>query len=208
MEQQRTRELAEAARLAPVGAPGRAHEPEPTREPESARGPEPEDARRSAEARELEAALVRCHHHLARREHSFAQLRARLERERLPPRAITEALATVAHQGYLDDARFARLLIEDRRGVDGWGAARIRAQLEAAGIARELIDELTAGFDAGSEREAAVALIRRRWELPLADDRQRRRAFGVLVQRGFDADVAYDAIDACGASSDEAARDP
>jgi regulatory protein len=152
------------------------------------------------DVRKLEAALASCYRHLARREHSVAELRARLERERLPTAAITEALATVADQGYLDDARYARLLIENRRAVDGWGLARIRARLEAAGIGRELIDELTAGFDEASELEVAVTLIRRRCVLPLTDDGQRRRALGMLVQRGFDADVAHDAITACGSS--------
>ena len=58
---------------------------------------------------------------------------ARLVRARLEPEVIEAALAIVTEQGYLDDARYARLLVEDRRSVDGWGAERIRARLQAAG---------------------------------------------------------------------------
>ncbi len=78
----------------------------------------------------------------------MAELRARLERARLPAAAIDEALEILAEQGYVDDARYARLLVEDRRAIDGWGAERIRARLERAGIERELIEEALAGFDA------------------------------------------------------------
>jgi len=147
----------------------------------------------------LDDALACCYRHLARREHSVAELRARLARERLAPQAIEEALATVIEQGYLDDARYARLMVEDRRAIDGWGAERIRARLEAAGIDRELIDEVLGDVDAASELAAATAVLRGRCELPLVGDRQRRRALAILLQRGFDSEVAYDAVRACGA---------
>ena len=112
-------------------------------------------------------------------------------------------MAIVAEQGYLDDARYARLLVEDRRDVAGWGVERIRARLEAAGIARELIDEALGGFDTASELAAAQELIRRRCALPLAANRERGRAFGILVGRGFDADVAYEAIRHAGGGDDD-----
>ena len=136
----------------------------------------------------------RCYRHLGRREHSVAELRARLERARLPAGVIDEAIAIVAEQGYLDDARYARLLVEDRRAIDGWGVERIRARLEAAGIAaradrrgaRRLRRRLRAG--------RGEALIRRRCALPLAGNRERQRAFGILIGRGFDSDLAYEAV--------------
>jgi regulatory protein len=156
----------------------------------------------AARARQLDDALGSCYRHLGRREHSVAELRARLERERRPTDAIDEATAIVAEQGYLDDARYARLLAEDRRTLAGWGAERIRARLERAGIARELIDEALGGFDTASELAAAQELIRRRCALPLAGNRERQRAFGMLVGRGFDSDIAYQAVRTCGTSSE------
>jgi regulatory protein len=151
-----------------------------------------------AKAHLLDDALQSCYRHLGRREHSVAELRRRLERERRPPAIVDEAVAIVAEQGYLDDARYARLLVEDRRGGAGWGVERIRARLEDAGIARELIDEALAGIDTASELEAAAELIRRRCRPPLTDNRDRQRAFGILVGRGFDSDVAYEAIRVAG----------
>jgi len=145
-------------------------------------------------AQPLERALARCYRHLGEREHSAAELRRRLERAGIEPDVIDEALAIVAEQGYLDDVRYARLLVEDRRNVDGWGAERIRARLERAGIERELIEQALAGCGHASELAAARALLERRWPRPASDDRERQRAFGQLIRMGYDSDVAYDAI--------------
>jgi regulatory protein len=142
----------------------------------------------------LELALARCYRHLGEREHSVAELRRRLVRAGIEPDVIDEALATVAEQGYLDDVRYARLLVEDRRKVDGWGAERIRERLQRAGIERELIDQALSGTGHASELAAATALLERRWPRPPADDRERQRAFGQLIRMGYESEVAYDAI--------------
>ena len=149
----------------------------------------------------LGEALARCHEHLGRREHSVAELRARLRRAGFADPVAEAALAVVIDQGYLDDRRYAQLLAADRRALDGWGAERIRARLEAAGIGRELIDEVLAPLDAAAERAAADALVRRRCRLPLASDRERRRALGLLVRQGFDSEIAYEAVHAASAPS-------
>jgi regulatory protein len=149
-------------------------------------------------AEELDDALARCYRHLGEREHSAAELRRRLERARLGGEAIDSAIATVTQQGHLDDARYARLLAEDRRNIDGWGVERIRARLQAAGIERELIDSVLAGHDAPSELVAAGALLRRRCRGRLRDDRERQRAFAILIRAGYDSSVAYDAIRSVG----------
>ncbi len=151
-----------------------------------------------ASAEDISDALARCYTHLGRRDHSVAELRCKLERAKLSTAAIDAALALVAEQGYLDDARYARLLAEDRRNIDGWGAERIRARLQRAGIERELIDDTLAGFEGSSELAAAGALLQRRCRLPLSDNRERQRAFAILIRAGYDSDVAYDAVRAAG----------
>jgi regulatory protein len=142
----------------------------------------------------LDDALARCYRHLASRDHSVAELRAKLERAKLDTAVIDAALAVVAEQGYLDDARYARLLAEDRRNLDGWGVDRIRARLQAAGIDPDLIERTLAGHDTRAELEAARALLARRCGGALGDNRERQRAFGILIRAGYDSDVAYDAI--------------
>ena len=97
-------------------------------------------------------------------------------------------------QGYLDDARYAARFADDRRALDGWGSERIARRLEEAGIAPELIAAAVAGHDPEDEIEAAVSLLRRRLTAPPADDRARERALGLLVRRGYELEVAYDAV--------------
>ncbi len=143
-------------------------------------------------------ALALGYRHLGRREHSVAELRTRLDRAGYPPAAVEEAITTLAGQGALDDARYARLLVEDRRALDGWGVERIRARLEAAGIDAEQIDAALAAFDGATELAAATALARRRHPEPLSTDAERQRVFAMLVRRGYDSDVAYAAVRAVG----------
>ena len=58
---------------------------------------------------------------------------------------------------------------------------------------REVIE---AALGEGGEREleAAVALLRRRAPAPLTDDRERARAFGLLVRKGYESELAYEAV--------------
>jgi regulatory protein len=142
----------------------------------------------------LTDALARCYSYLARREHSAAELRGRLGRARVEAETAERAIAIVIEQGYLSDERYARLLAEDRRTIDGWGVARIRDRMERAGLDRGLIDSTLAPFDEASECRAALELLRRRFSTPPGSARERQRAFALLVRQGFEYEIAYDAI--------------
>jgi regulatory protein len=142
----------------------------------------------------LQAALEVAYRQLGRRDRTTAELRWYLRRRELDPAAIEGAIAILVEQGYLDDARYARRFAEDRRTLDGWGAERIARRLEEAGVAPELIADAVADQSDGDELEAALALLRRRLTSPPADDRGRERALGLLVRRGYELELAYDAI--------------
>jgi regulatory protein len=142
----------------------------------------------------LDRALVRAYRHLGQREHSVAELRRRLERAHTEPEVLEEALAILAEQGYIDDARYTRMLVEDRRSIDGWGEQRIRARLQQAGIDRDLIDQVLAEGGQAGELASAIALLERRWRRAPADDRERQRAFGQLIRMGYESEIAYEAI--------------
>ena len=64
-----------------------------------------------------------------------------------------------------------------------------------------MIDEALGVLDHATELEAATQLIARRCRLPFERDTERQRAFELLVRRGFDTDVAYDAIRSAGSSA-------
>jgi regulatory protein len=142
----------------------------------------------------LQHALDLAYRHLGHRDRTVVEVRRHLERKRVEPATIDEAIEALLEQGYLDDARYARQFADDRRLLDAWGADRIERKLAAAGVARQHVEAALAAQDAAGELDAACALLRRRFPTPPADDRARERALGVLVRKGYGLDLAYEAV--------------
>jgi regulatory protein len=142
----------------------------------------------------LQHALDLSYLFLGRRDRTVAEVRRHLEAKRVEPLTIDAALAELSVQGYLDDGRFAQRFAEDRRTLDAWGADRIERKLMAAGVAPGVIASVLANRETADELEAAVALLRRRYAVVPGTDRERDRALGLLVRKGYELDLAYDAI--------------
>jgi regulatory protein len=142
----------------------------------------------------LQHALDLAYRYLGHRDRTVAEIRRHLEVKRVEPSTIDEAVAALHEQGYLDDARFAQRFAEDRRALDAWGAERIERKLRDAGVPGEYIAAALAAQSPDDERAAAIELLRRRIGAPPRDDRGRERALGLLVRRGYDLDLAYDAV--------------
>jgi regulatory protein len=148
----------------------------------------------------LEGALQKAYRYLGHRDRTVAELRKHLVAKGAPEEIADGAIAILVEQGYVDDARFARQFAEDRRTLDSWGGDRIERRLRELGVAAEHIaPTLAAGAE--SEMGAAVELLRRRFPAPPETDRDRDRALGLLVRRGYDLELAYDAIRALGRSA-------
>jgi SOS response regulatory protein OraA/RecX len=87
----------------------------------------------SASGLEGASALERAVKALARRDHSAASLKAKLERAGVPADASDQAIGTLERAGYVDDARFAH----DRAAhlaAKGYGDEWIRGDLETQGV--------------------------------------------------------------------------
>ena len=131
-------------------------------------------------------------------------MRAHLRRADAAPEDVERAVATLLEEGHLDDGRFVRLFVQDKRELEEWGNDRIRRALLARGVDSDLIEDgLTEpragdcggnGDGAGGEKERALALLRRRFPSPAGDRRERERALGVLLRKGYDTDLAREAI--------------
>jgi regulatory protein len=142
----------------------------------------------------LQHALDLSYRYLGRRDRTVAEIRRHLESKQVDPATVDAAVAELHEQGYLDDARFAQRFAEDRRALDAWGAERIERKLRAVGVAGEHIAAALSAQSADDERAAAIALLSRRLGAPPHDDRSRERALGLLVRRGYDLELAYDAV--------------
>lgn len=147
----------------------------------------------------LQEAIATAYRYLSRRERTQAEMRAHLEGAGFDAGDVERAIAALVEDGHLDDARFAGLLIQDKREIDGWGSDRIRQVLLARGIDPDVIEDGLATAGAGGsedELERALELLRHRFPVPVRDRRERDRALGVLVRKGYDVDLALDAITA------------
>jgi regulatory protein len=131
---------------------------------------------------------------LNRRERTVAELGRHLAAKRVEPSAIEAVLAELTAQGYLDDAGYARRFAEDRRRLDAWGAERIERKLLALGVDRDIIAGAVGAQDHAGEMEAALEILARRFPQPPQTPRERDRALGVLVRKGYELELAYDAL--------------
>jgi regulatory protein len=150
----------------------------------------------------LQHALDLAFRFLGGRDRTVLEMRRFLEGKRVEPRAIDDTLARLERDGYLDDARFARQFAEDKRLLEEWGADRIERRLLTLGVSPALVRDAVAVRDRGCELDAARALLRRRFPALGDDPGERRRAYGVLVRKGYDQELAWDAIRAHAGADD------
>ncbi len=147
---------------------------------------------------ETERAVQLAYRALSSRDRTVVEMRTWLERKRVAPEAIEHAVQELAAAGFLDDARFAERYAEDKRSLDQWGAERIRLDLLRRGVSQAIVDRIEAGRDRDAELEAALELLVER-VAPPANDRERDKAWRLLVRKGYEPDLAYDAVRAHGA---------
>jgi regulatory protein len=157
---------------------------------------------------QLQGALKLSYAYLNRRDRTVSEVRGHLERQGIAAELIEAAIRTLVDQNFLDDARFARLFVSDKRELEQWGSERIRRALLSRGIESELAEqgvlrpdhpddepsELDHPDDEPSELNLALALLRRRFPSPLQDRRERERAFGVLIRKGYESELVLDAL--------------
>ena len=144
----------------------------------------------------LQRALEIAYGYLNRRDRTQAEVRSRLESDGIAAPVTEQALAALADQGVVDDARFARLFAQDKRDLEQWGTDRIRRTLLGRGIERELVEQTLEEELADTELDRALVLLRHRFPVPPRDRRERDRALGVMVRKGYDSELALDALSA------------
>jgi regulatory protein len=173
-----------------------------------------------SEEERLQKALDLAYAYVNPRDRTVSEVHQRLQRRGVSEELTERAVQVLADQGFLDDARFARLFVADKRALEQWGSERIRRGLLARGIDRRLVEEALAvetapgAADASgapdasrvtnaagaaddepeSELDRALALLRRRFPDPPEDRRDRNRALGMLMRKGYESELALDAL--------------
>lgn len=123
--------------------------------------------------------------HLARREHSRAELAARLTRNGGDATEVDAVVAALAEEGLLSDQRFAESLARSRS--QRYGSTRIAGELRSRGVATGDTDLLEILRESDAER--AKALWQRKYGIPADDIAGRSKQMRFLQARGFPSDV-------------------
>jgi len=121
--------------------------------------------------------------HLVRREHSRAELARKLAPHAESPAALEALLDQLAAKKMLSDERYAQ---ERARSLARkYGAARIRRDLKAKGVDREIIETVSAG----DELERAREILNRKYREPAGSREELARRARFLQGRGFSMEV-------------------
>ncbi len=124
---------------------------------------------------------------LARREHSRAELKAKLEGEDVDAGELDAILEDFSRRGWISETRVIEQVTHARRGR--YGSRRIRQELENKGVASELVDMAMRGLKDG-DLAAARAVWQRKYGRAPADAGERARQVRFLQSRGFPLDLA------------------
>jgi regulatory protein len=152
----------------------------------------------------LEHALTLAYRYLNRRERTAAEVRRHLEQNGVDAASGDRAVDSLIEEGYIDDARFAQLFVQDKRELEEWGSERITHGLLARGIDRELIEQALVGRKAEetTELDRALTLLSRRFPTRPQERRERDRALGLLIRKGYEPELALDALAAYARAGD------
>jgi regulatory protein len=155
---------------------------------------EPAGERLADPAERLERARALAWRALNRRDRTELELRGILAEKRVAPEESAVVVDELLAGGFIDDAAFAQRFADDRRRLDAWGAERIGRRLRALGVAPEHVAAALGEQDHEDELEAALALLRRRFPAAPETARERDRALGMLVRKGYELELAHDAL--------------
>lgn len=129
---------------------------------------------------ELKARALR---HLVRREHSRAELARKLAPHAASAAAVEQVLDLLLSRKQQSDLRYAeeRVRVLSRK----YGAARIRHDLRAKGIAEDIV----ASVRGHGELERAREILARRYRAPASTEKERASRARFLQGRGFPIEV-------------------
>lgn len=119
---------------------------------------------------------------LSQREHSRAELERKLARYEEEAGSLARALDELAAKDFISEARVVQSVLHQR--APRLGAARVRQELQAKGIAADAVAEAVSSLQA-TELERARALWQRRFDAPPSDAKERARQARFLLARGF-----------------------
>ena len=130
---------------------------------------------------------------LDRRDYSRAELLRKLAEKGFDDTAAARAVDRLVELGFVDDARYAPIVVR-HYAAKGYGAQRIRGELQRRGIPKELWDGALAEMPA--QNETVDRLLRARLRgADLSDRDALRKATDALRRKGYGWDEITAAVE-------------
>ncbi len=149
----------------------------------------------------VEAAKQRALWLLDKRDYSRCELARKLAEKGFTDAAATAALDRLTELGIVDDRRYAPIVVR-HYAAKGYGAQRVRAELQRRGIPRQLWDEALSEMP--EQDETVDRLLRARLKGADPDDRAAlKRAADALLRRGYGWDDIHAAVERARAEENE-----
>ena len=133
----------------------------------------------------LQTIRNRAMNYLARREHSYQELRDKLLRKGFELSLIDLVLTKLQENRLLSDQRFTDCFIQSRINK-GQGPLRIKQELQSRGIDKNLVDSVLQNYDNHTWQPLANQVRHQHFGSQLPQDSQERaKQFRFLQYRGF-----------------------
>ncbi len=134
---------------------------------------------------------------------SEAELRKRLVEKEHDRDAIDAAVARLKAEGWIDDARFARVLA-DSRSRKGIGPKRVALELRRFGVQDDVAGAAVRGTDQEMAEDDLAALVRKRLRILgrshgpdwAPEESDRKKILAYLLRQGYEYAAAVGALDA------------
>lgn len=130
------------------------------------------------------------------RSRSVKELENRLGKAGFSQDTLIMTIDYLKEQGYLNDAAFANMWIDERLRLKSLGRNRLRQELIEKGIDKKIIDEQLSNYSDENELEHALSCARKKYEKArnLDPKKSRQRIYQFLLYKGFDSAVAAEVV--------------
>ena len=145
-----------------------------------------------AMSKKLELSLhTRAMKYLVRREHSRAELHAKLLLLATPDDNVDSVLNELTKRGWLSDSRAAEQLVRMRR--NRFGMQRIVYELHQKGIGEDLINDALPQMR-DTELEVARSIWQKKFGIPPENAKERAKQLRFMQSRGFMPDLIFNVL--------------
>lgn len=138
-------------------------------------------------------ALTTAFKFLSYRQRSVHEMRLHLESKSYDAEEVCSALLLLISDDYLNDDKFAAMLVDSRIKTRHWGKRKIAIDLKRRGIPQAVIDGSLTGIDQRAEERTAEKALEKwarvRRVQGLFNEKTARMAYRHLEARGFSASL-------------------